>query len=57
MTNALERLHIQSGITLQSIMQSPSVLGKSRRIENNQVIDIIRIVKEFERIITECLMP
>ena len=57
MTNALERLHVQSGITLQGIMQSPSVLGKSRWVKNNQVIDIIRIVKEFERIITECLMP
>ena len=36
--NLLERLLVQSGVALQGIMQRTTMLGKGRRVENDEVI-------------------
>ena len=52
----LERLVVQAGIAFERIMECPTVLGKGRRIENNQVILVASLLKELEGILAESLM-
>ena len=54
--NTLQALYIQAGITLQRITQSRTVLGKSRRIQNYQIILLIMFIKIFEGIFADSLM-
>ena len=54
--NTLQTLHIQAGITLQCITQSRTVLGKSRRIKNYQIILLVVFVEILESIFADSLM-
>ena len=54
--NLLESLVIQTSITFECIVESPTMLGKSRWIENNQVVLIACLFKKLKGILAEGLM-
>ena len=54
--NTLQALYVQAGIALQRIAQSRTVLGKSRRIKNNQIILLVMFIKILEGIFADSLM-
>ena len=56
LTNSFESLDVQSDITFQRIVQSRAVLGKSRWVENNQVVLSVGGIEELKGILTESLM-
>ena len=54
--NTLQALYVQAGIALQRIAQSRTVLGKSRRVKNNQIILLVMFIKILEGIFADSLM-
>ena len=54
--DALQTLHIETGIALQCIAQSSTVLGKGWRIEHDEVVLLVVLVKILESIFSESLM-
>ena len=55
-TNLFESLCIQFGIASQGIAQGIPVLGKSRRVKNNQIVLVTHPVKELKRIFRKSLV-
>ena len=56
MLDFLETFYIQSSISLQGIMQSRTVLCKSRRVKNNKIILIIITLKILKCVFTKSLV-
>ena len=54
--DALQSLDIETGISLQGIAQGCTMLGKGRRIEDNEIILLIVLIKILEGILAESLM-
>ena len=54
--NLLKRLLVQTGIALQGIMQRPTVFGKGRWIEDNQVVLAASLLQIAEGILAVSLM-
>ena len=54
--DALQSLHVQTGISLQCIMQGCTVLGKGWRIEDDEVILLVMVIEILESILADSLM-
>ena len=52
----LQRLHIQSCISLEGIVESAAVLGKCGRVEDYEVVVASSLVEIFEGILAESLV-
>ena len=54
--DSLQTLHIQTSISLQRIAQRRTVLGKGRRIEDDEIILLVVLIQILEGILAECLV-
>ena len=56
MPNLLQALDIQSSISSETIAQSLAVLGKGRRVKDDEVVGVVVLIKIFESILGVSLM-
>ena len=55
-TDAFKGFDIESCIALQRIVQGSPMLGKGWRVENDEVVGVVGLIKELEGIVAESLM-